>query len=525
MRRGCAALLCLLVCVSSGCGAPQAPPEFAGIAETLDQQARQGVTPENNAAARLSEVVELYADGFSVSLRERLEFHRRAGVPAAGPETPRLRNFSAYERDFRELDRLLQAIDVRFNVPELFPRFFDQNLPTSGAPTNVDSFPWTAEQHPAVAAWLRSQEPVLEVIRDAAGRSHWYLPVIASKGSGGVSPELYRSPSQGDLLDVFTILRTAAMLRLGEEQVQAAWTELRTLLRLSRLLQSAPDAVFTTGLMMEGLATDQCQALLSLPGLSESDIDGFLRDLQALPAPGDPLLHADRYGRPVMLELLEYLRRDEKFRLKFLTDSFLGNRDGDRGLEQILREQPDIDWDAVARRVNEEYDRGQQLFQSGDMPRAMQSIRQAADRWEKLLGQAKASLETGKSGSRETVTEYVTLSLLVKGPLWIDVLEFLALAAKIRQSLLQTSCWLRKYQLRTGDWPENLVAVEQLFGCRLPPDPVVGRPLNYRRSGAVVRLYSVGENGIDDGGVRESDDRFFLLPFSTARPPLLPRGQ
>lgn len=524
MRRVSVAVQMLLFCVVIGWRGQQGLPEYTGIADTLDQQARQGVTPENNAAARLCEVVELYQDSYRVKLRERLEFHRRIGVPAAGSETPRLQNFFKFEWEFRDLEQVLSQIDVRFQLPEFFHEGLSAAGPVSAdmSRLHLDSVAWTARQHPLAASWVRSQEPVLQVIRDAAARSHWYLPIIASKSdSGSVDTVMWRTEFHGNMTEVFEILRMAAMLRLGEQQVQAAWTELRALLRLSRHLQSESDVGFLTGLAMESVASARCLELLSLPNLSEADIDGFLADLQALPAPGDPLLHAEQYSRPVMFELLEFLRRDERQRLLVLTDP-LADNEAERRLEQVLRKHSDIDWTAVERRVSEEYDRWQQRFQSGDLPQAVQSMREAVDQWEHLLSAAKSALETGKSTSRETVAEYVTFRMLVMGPAEIQYLQRFSLGTRIQRSLLLTSCWLRKYQLRTGDWPETPGAVEQLFGCRLPADPMHGAALGYRRVGSAIRLYSVGKNGSDDGGERNSDDVVHRQPFMSVRAARLP---
>ena len=431
-----------------------------------------------------------------------------------------------------ELDHIRDPAKVRghevLQVRSELPEFFHEGLPAAGpvradmSRLHLDSVAWTARQHPLAASWVRSQEPVLQVIRDAAARSHWYLPIIASKGdSGSVDTVMWRTEFHGNMTEVFEILRMAAMLRLGEQQVQAAWTELRALLRLSRHLQSESDVGFLTGLSVESVASARCLELLSLPNLSEADIDGVLADLQALPAPGDPLLHAEQYGRPVMFELLEFLRRDERQRLAVLTDP-LADNEADRRLEQVLRKHSDIDWTAVERRVSEEYDRWQQRFQSGDLPQAIQSMREAVDQWEHLLSAAKSSLETGKSTSRETVAEYVTFRMLVMGPAEIQYLQRFALGTRIQRSLLLTSCWLRKYQLRTGDWPETPGAVEQLFGCRLPADPMHGAALGYRRVGSAIRLYSVGKNGSDDGGERNSDDVVHRQPFMSVRAARLP---
>jgi hypothetical protein len=60
---------------------------------------------------------------------------------------------------------------------------------------------------------------------------------------------------------------------------------------------------------------------------------------------------------------------------------------------------------------------------------------------------------------------------------------------------------LRRYKLRTGAWPETLEQLMPQFLPAPPKDLMTGKSLCYRldsRTGPI--LYSVGENGLDDGG-------------------------
>lgn len=64
------------------------------------------------------------------------------------------------------------------------------------------------------------------------------------------------------------------------------------------------------------------------------------------------------------------------------------------------------------------------------------------------------------------------------------------------------ACALERFRLAHGEYPENLDALVPQFLGTIPHDVVEGGPLHYRRSGATFVLYSIGWNGVDDGGVR-----------------------
>ena len=60
---------------------------------------------------------------------------------------------------------------------------------------------------------------------------------------------------------------------------------------------------------------------------------------------------------------------------------------------------------------------------------------------------------------------------------------------------------LKRYEFKHGNYPPDLNSLVPEFVSKVPLDPVDGQPLRYRRNadGTFV-LYSVGENGKDDGG-------------------------
>ena len=76
-----------------------------------------------------------------------------------------------------------------------------------------------------------------------------------------------------------------------------------------------------------------------------------------------------------------------------------------------------------------------------------------------------------------------------------------ALRAETERSLVISAIALKRYALRHGNYPESLDALVPGFLSAVPTDYMNGKPVKYRRnSDGSFTLYSVGEDGKDDGG-------------------------
>ncbi len=74
---------------------------------------------------------------------------------------------------------------------------------------------------------------------------------------------------------------------------------------------------------------------------------------------------------------------------------------------------------------------------------------------------------------------------------------------EVAGDLAETACALERYQLKNGDYPEKLEALVPEFIAKVPDDLLEkGQPLKYNKLDGAARyqLYSVGENGTDEGG-------------------------
>ncbi len=66
-----------------------------------------------------------------------------------------------------------------------------------------------------------------------------------------------------------------------------------------------------------------------------------------------------------------------------------------------------------------------------------------------------------------------------------------------------------RYRLAHGKWPAKLDDLVPAYLVAVPADPIDGKPLRYRTWAEGVVVYSVGTNGVDDGGDVERFDKDF----------------
>jgi hypothetical protein len=73
--------------------------------------------------------------------------------------------------------------------------------------------------------------------------------------------------------------------------------------------------------------------------------------------------------------------------------------------------------------------------------------------------------------------------------------------SEVRRELTTTALALKRYQLRHDQYPAELSALVPEFLPAIPRDPADGKPLRYQlKHAAEFLLYSIGEDGVDNGG-------------------------
>jgi hypothetical protein len=84
---------------------------------------------------------------------------------------------------------------------------------------------------------------------------------------------------------------------------------------------------------------------------------------------------------------------------------------------------------------------------------------------------------------------------------WHVIFEFIYTQTLVKQAVI--ACALERHRIEHGSYPDSLDAVRLTDGQPLPPDPMDGKPMRYRKTtdGRYV-FWSIGHDGKDDGGKR-----------------------
>jgi len=78
---------------------------------------------------------------------------------------------------------------------------------------------------------------------------------------------------------------------------------------------------------------------------------------------------------------------------------------------------------------------------------------------------------------------------------------YIWISLQARLTAHETVARLEAYRARHGMYPESLDDLVPDFATETAVDPWSGEPLRYRTEGRAYRLYSVGQNQVDDGGL------------------------
>jgi hypothetical protein len=115
----------------------------------------------------------------------------------------------------------------------------------------------------------------------------------------------------------------------------------------------------------------------------------------------------------------------------------------------------------------------------------------------------KLNIDTNSAGSLYfSDASRIDLHSMMSGDVFsLSIFLKRAMRAETTKQMTITVIALKRYQLKHGNYPTNLNSLVPEFVSAVPLDPVDGQPLRYRRNAdGTFLLYSVGENGKDDGG-------------------------
>lgn len=407
-------------------------------------------------------------------------FHERARVALAMKELPGPRAGCVFLHDLERDEAQRLAPDD----PQQMRTALDERH------TNTRSRPWTPKEYPLVAKWLEQNSEGMTVAEEALAYDQCFVPLV----------ELHETPTplfddqfefQVVLREIVRSLTARAMLQLGDEQFDEAFSSLRTATHLAQLIEQSP---------------------LSLPrsigaGAEQIPIRGHVH--LATSTSLSPQWYRDRIEQLQPLE--QRVSREDVLGVGMRCEDLdmmlsLAAGRGSAATEGGPFVRFATSWNDATAHTNRWHDRLSRAY-------ASPSYRQRCAEAAKLEQELHESLTSGKHTSTALSGDYFgEMMLAMKMPLFRRLDSAHALLELLRR-MVPTVYALAAYRAEHGEYPESLDALTPDLLDAVPIDPFDDQPLRYRKTENGYVLYSVGANMTDDGDGLAMETRLDQQPF------------
>jgi hypothetical protein len=442
----------------------------------LNERLSKGVTPENNACVMLWNVFGPPRDPPSAAQR----YFEPLGMPvppAKGDYFIGVRNFA---KDYLKIEDKRERDELDHQLTRAMER------------------PWTAQDHPRIAAWLEESEKTLALAIEATKKPRYFSPrddrYLMLNGS---------SLQVSDCHDLAEAFAARALLRVKLNGLDDAWQDLLACHRLGRLLaQNGASQDWLVAIMIDNIASEAGLAWVSSDGQDAKRIKNALRDLQTLPR--FPNL-ADSVDVSERFAILDHIQRVSRYGLPYLEEHYAtGKLKAPTEFEKQLLE--DVDWDRVMRKANRWHDRIAAALRQEDYRERTRQLKRFADDFKALYDRVSRRRLIDAISDAKDKTEIVgdvSLRFFLKA---YYNLQVNAERTTQERRNLQIAFALAAYQRENGKYPATLDALAPKYVAKVPNDLFTDKPLVYQPSEKGYLLYSLGPNGKDDAGHGPDDD-------------------
>ncbi len=455
---------------------------------------REGVTPENNAAALIWPALwpgELSPKDYAIVAKELGLDHIPSTADALVPI------YKQIEKSLRENYYLDHKAAAKPNEPgDDDPNVqFDLRQNTERTFDLITEQPWTSEQFPSLAKWARDNQQPLDQLVEASHRTRCYFP----------SPSLL-TPTNNSLIEMMLpgvqsareagrSLAARAMWHLGEHRVDDAWQDLHAAHRIGHLVAQGNTLIEQlVGIAISGIACDGTATLLHHGPLSPQQARHIMADLDNIEyysGIGDSIDHMERAPFLNAVILLAQRKMDQQS----LKDVGMSNLEYTKYLA--------IDWNVALEQGNGYYDRYAAAARLPTHEARKLALAQLENELNRLTGGFDADSIVAVLLSRSARSDAAaTLMISLLLPALNATID-----AQDRQNttldLTRLAAALAVYRAEHGAYPQKLDDLIPTVLKKLPVDLYSANPFIYQRKDDGYLIYSTGENGADDGGSNE----------------------
>ncbi len=373
--------------------------------------------------------------------------------------------------------------------------------------TQLRANPWKATDEPKFAEWLAVNEKPLAVAMEASKRKDYFHPYISRPKDGSPGTLLGALlPIPQKVREFASAFSVRAMLRCGEKKFDDAWADILTIHRLGRLVARGGSGIeLLVGVALGAVAHNSEKAFLEVAKRDAKTALKCQADLLALPkwpTYADKLALGERF---TALDALQSIRRGG-------AGEIVG------GLPKMTPEEQEkamamLDWERMFRLNTEWYDRFVAVARTPTRAERRTAGAEVGRELEKLVARNREVGEfpnwvqqANEAKVRTAVSDKIAIVFLALMAPNIDKLMDAADRAEqlSRNGVLAFA--LAAHVADHGKYPAKLADLAPKYVAKLPDDVFGAKPLVYKPTEKGYLLYSVGANGLDDGGQSFNDD-------------------
>ncbi len=366
--------------------------------------------------------------------------------------------------------------------------------------------PWTEEELPFLADWLELNREVLDQLLEGLESESWYLPICPPSTARGDLFNTYYY-SQG-MRDAARKLMTRSMFYLGKQQYDKAARDAMATLALAKYTAKGPIIVdrLVANAVAE-MAYNQIRVIAGRSDIPEPVLRNLLNELNRGPIDLGYTKCLDEGERYFGLQMALGNDRDQFF------ENLWGEDDTSSQIAKFVSNRMSVDWNPLLISINRDRDR---LVAISKLPTWKQR--------EDAMDAYNAKIQN----NAQDLTDPATLVSALLSPTrrgkaladyqasmenyWESILTS-GFELKLDFELTCLSVALALYRAEHDKYPESLEELTPNLIPKVPVDAIQNNPFQYRRiteegyEGYLI--YSLGVNGVDDGGSSQSGSSSF----------------
>lgn len=464
---------------------PVNPDGTINYVAALNAELSKGVTLQNNAFV---DIALMLGPGMWPDAVYRQRLHEMLGVDVPADDDEFFVPFGDY---FAEL------IPDEDRRDELLDRLL--------------SSPWTPAEFPQAAKWLAANRKPLATLEQAVTKPQHYVPLIDL----GKRPLVIRIllPHLRAARSMARTLQARAMRRLGHGDVEAAWRDVMTAKRLSRLV--GRDQIVISGLVgisITRIIGSAVEAIAASEHLTPAQARRMIADLQSLPPLPTMAEAIDRGERFSGLDALMYLRQARATTLRDVDVET--DKDAWHQLGRLIT-HTEFDPNRALRKINGLYDELVDIYTMDSFDDYVarsdafdEELRQRAENTAILDGLATLAkiMSQPRAARRRQFTDHITDRFAALMLLGFGAARRAEIHAEMFEQLEPVALAIGAYRAEHGEYPQTLNLLVPDYLADIPVDIFSQEPIRYRRDPDASVIYSVGTNQRDDGGIDEKED-------------------